>query len=100
MRDAIQRSKRAPRGIAPLIAFTAAGPAGPLLPRQAFARLAARGRGWRLEFATLTGAASRPTLITPHEAPSRWTGPGEYRTGRTARQVKFTDDDFIQYPVK
>src|SRR5262245_44533903 len=36
MRDAIQRSNSAPRGIAPLIAFTAAGPAGPLLPRQAF----------------------------------------------------------------
>src|SRR5262245_26837901 len=76
------RHSGAPRGIAPLIAFTAAGPAGPYYPGRLLP-------GWppevvagvSLNLATLTGAASRPTLITPHDGALAWTGPSEYGAG-------------------
>src|SRR5262249_48127874 len=34
--------------------------------------------------------ASRPTLITPHEAPSQWTERGKYREVPLLRQITFT----------
>src|SRR5262245_26580410 len=60
MRDAIQRSKCAPRGIAPLIAFTAAGPAGPCYPGRLLP-------GWPPE--VVAGVSNWPRSRVPHPVP-------------------------------
>ena len=76
-------------------AFTAAGPAGAFTPAAGFYPAAAR-RTWlgaNLREATHAGTASRPTLITPHEAPSQWTERSEYRNVLPACQAQFTQDD-------
>src|SRR5262245_15547692 len=96
-----QRSLSAPRGIAPLSRSRRPDLRGPLPLLQVFARRAARvrGLGANLRQATRAGTASRPTLTTPHEAPSQWTEQGEYRKAFTTCQAQFTKDDFILWCI-
>src|SRR5262249_6990573 len=84
-----QRSLSAPRGIAPLSRSRRPAPGRGLTPAglpRGRPLCVARPHTWR---ATHTGTASRPTLITPHEAPSRWTERWHHSRAPAPRQVTF-----------